>query len=98
MPSPGESPKSENNWRTGDVSSQTWPLASHLKGISFNFDILHRFAAEAMGGGGVGRPCREVGLGNCDSAPSAVYEILNPSRDYICSFFIKSQHKKQMYF
>lgn len=46
----------------------------------------------------MGRPCREVGLGNCDSAPSAVYEILNPSRDYICSFFIKSQHKKQMYF
>lgn len=48
MPSPGESPKSEDNWRTGDVRSRTWPLASPLKGISFNFDILHGFAAEAV--------------------------------------------------
>lgn len=47
------------------------------------------------------KPCgggKYLGLGNCDLAPSAVYEILNPSHDYVCNFFIKSQRKKQMCF
>lgn len=87
--------------KLGEMEDWRCQILDLATGKSFEEDLFHLWYIASVCSRShvlVGSICREVGLGNCSLAPSAVYEILIPSHDYMCNFFIKSQHKKQMYF